>query len=437
MERHLPNRLRHRYALPITPILALSFGLVLGTYAEASWRRHTIDLKTRGADGVRLADVNGDGWLDAVTPWEEGGLIRVCLHPGPRRCKSPWPAVTVGHVRSPEDAVFLDIDGDDAHDVVSCCEGSTRTVYVHWAPTDPKQYMEERAWTTAAVPVTRGRQQWMFALPMDVDARYGQDLIVGSKGVNGSISWLELPENARDLDGWKLHSLRPAGWIMSLVAHDMDEDGDPDIVASDRKGLRRGVLWLENPGPISTRHGGRWREHTIGGKDHEVMFLDLCDLDKNGRIDLLVATRKGQLLLFRRSRHDIDQWNTLTIANPYTISHGKAVRVGDIDLDGRPDIAHSANTYGNRLKPGVAWLRPNADQVSAEWTANDVSRDEGVKFDLIQLYDVDHDGDLDILTTEEHDNLGVIWYENPTRNGKQRVRKKNRKRLAGSRRIDN
>ena len=38
----------------------------------------------------------------------------------------------------------------------------------------------------------------------------------------------------------------------------------------------------------------------------------------------------------------------------------------------------------------------------------------GVKFDLIQLLDLDQDGDLDLLTCEERDNLGVIWYENPT-----------------------
>src|SRR5688572_13962772 len=46
------------------------------------WPRHIIDDGLKGADGVRLADVNGDGKLDVITGWEEAGAIRVCLHPG-------------------------------------------------------------------------------------------------------------------------------------------------------------------------------------------------------------------------------------------------------------------------------------------------------------------------------------------------------------------
>ena len=39
----------------------------------------------------------------------------------------------------------------------------------------------------------------------------------------------------------------------------------------------------------------------------------------------------------------------------------------------------------------------------------------GVKFDLMQVLDLDADGDLDVITCEEVDQLGVVWYENPHR----------------------
>src|SRR5687768_12258605 len=65
------------------------------------WGRHTIDDSSRGADGVRLADVNGDGHLDIASGWEEAGIVRLYLNPGPAKAQERWPAVTVGNVKSP------------------------------------------------------------------------------------------------------------------------------------------------------------------------------------------------------------------------------------------------------------------------------------------------------------------------------------------------
>ena len=57
--------------------------------SQAEWARHTIDGTREGADGVRLADVNRDGWQDIVTGWEESGQVRVYQNPGPKRRGNP------------------------------------------------------------------------------------------------------------------------------------------------------------------------------------------------------------------------------------------------------------------------------------------------------------------------------------------------------------
>jgi hypothetical protein len=103
-----------------------------GAYAQPSlsraWKLHVADNSSKGADGVRLWDVDKDGLLDIATGWEEGGRIRVYRNPGPREATKPWPATTAGKAGAPEDAVFVDLDGDGAVDVVSSCEGKERKV---------------------------------------------------------------------------------------------------------------------------------------------------------------------------------------------------------------------------------------------------------------------------------------------------------------------
>jgi len=91
--------------------------------------------------------------------------------------------------------------------------------------------------------------------------------------------------------------------------------------------------------------------------------------------------------------------------------------VGDIDVDGKPDIVLTMGE-GQPNRGGVVWLRCRGKPASPEWDILDISGPigpRGYKPDLIQLIDLDGDGDLDVITSEERNLLGVIWYENPRR----------------------
>lgn len=382
--------------------------------ADTPWQRHTIDNTSRGADGVRLKDVNGDKLPDIVTGWEEGGVIRAYLHPGQRDIKRGFPMVTVGKVRSPEDAVFVDLDGDGAVDVVSSCEGRTKTVFVHWAPKKKGDYLIEKKWSTAAFPATKNLTRWMFAVPMQMDGKHGVDLVIGSKNPKAQIGWLESPKNPRDVSAWKWHTIHKAGWIMSLFAIDIDGDGDRDIVTTDRKGPKRGCYWLENPGV--GKQAGLWKAHPIGGLMREVMFVKPCDLDGDKRQDFVIAVKGGDILFCKRTTDSKPKWTEHGIQSPANIGTGKAVAIGDIDGDGRQDIVLSCENAKNAS--GVVWLtRPKGKPAThREWVRHEISGDKrGIKFDRIELLDLDGDGDLDVLTCEERHNLGVIWYENPAK----------------------
>ena len=49
------------------------FLTLAGPLTAAPWPMHIIDNTSRGADGVRLLDINNDKRLDIATGWEEGG----------------------------------------------------------------------------------------------------------------------------------------------------------------------------------------------------------------------------------------------------------------------------------------------------------------------------------------------------------------------------
>jgi hypothetical protein len=144
------------------------------------------------------------------------------------------------------------------------------------------------------------------------------------------------------------------------------------------------------------------------------MFLAVGDLDGDSQPEIVLSTRNKQLLIFTRKE---DAWSSRSLANPFDSPHGKSVAVGDLDGDRKPDLVHAINNGGNRKFPGVAWTSsrelPLASTEQRTW--HDLSGQQGVKFDLLQLLDLDADGDLDVLTCEERDNLGVFWYENPLR----------------------
>jgi len=387
--------------------LALSgaFALISASSAAANWPRHTIDNTSQGADGVRLADVNGDGRLDIATGWEEGGVVRIYVCPEPDSVRKPWPMTEVATVAAPEDAVFADVDADGHLDVVSCCEGKIKAVFVHWNP----GHLQNGAWTTNAFPQLQGRLPWMFCLPMFDAQQQVSELVIGSKGGTGEIGLLIPPklELRRDVSQWTWQQLGKAGWVMSIQSEDMDGDGLIDIVYSDRRESTRGIHWLKRPGQRSEP----WAHSTLGGQDREVMFMDIADVNKDGRYTIVSAAKHPSMLLLKQDAEVNQSWRSFEVPYPPDIGTGKGVAIGDIDGDGVPDLVCTCENA--KARSGVYWLSHSTDQLADRWQFHDISGpDEGIKFDRLELIDLDNDGDLDVLTCEERDGLGVIWYEN-------------------------
>ena len=370
------------------------------------WTRHIIDDGISGPDGVRIGDLNNDGLPDIVCGWEEAGVTKVYLNPGPKESKKRWPGVVVGKTPHVEDAFFVDLDQDGRLDVVACTELKGEEVFIFWGPKEDKDLLNPEAWSGGKVPALSGLGGWMYGVPMQLDGKNGPDLFLGSKSRRGprAMGWLACPENPRDLKAWKWHQLGKTHFLRSMVAEDMDYDGDLDVLINDDPDGKNpqgfnAFFWLENPGPEKVTQ--KWKRHEINPSAG--LFFGVGDIDKDGLTDLAWSGKKVVVL---QSQKDGSWKKKVVDAAPYILrSRGSHLR--DFDGDGQLELVcsgtpHHIWNFDGSLDP-------------ANWTLTIITNSVGSKPDRNETFDVDGDGDFDLITCEENHQkigLGLFWHEN-------------------------
>lgn len=388
----------------------------------AEWTMHYIHrgpIVRKGADGIDVEDVDNDGYPDVVAAWQHATKAIVYLNPGsfdPN--KGEWMKRVHLDTGDIEDSKFGDLNGDGSMDVITAGE-TTRKLFIHWAPGPSIDYMDETGWTRTRLD--RAARLWVQVEAAQLDGEAGLDVIAGAmvKGTpSPTLYWYRASTDLRAMEWEEYVISKETPSIMSIEPVDMDGDGDLDIVT----GARHVLAWLENPSPNFSPNV-TWKMHTVDLFGESASFLALTDLDGDGHVDIVATdyrdTQGSRVATWYRNHAYGEEFTSYPVhvhgERPFSgYKNGtKGVACGDVNEDGRVDLVFTTHVgVGSR----VFWLEYEVSPTAGRWKMHDIRKSPGhseEKYDNLQLCDLDRDGDLDVVTSEENLKLGVIWFENP------------------------
>ncbi len=410
-----------------------------------SWQEHIIDdpeiagFALSGSDGLVVGDVDRDGYEDIVSVHESDAEYDSASHvpgfvPPPEGTvriafgssdPQSWFNITIAEgtdAPAPEDAVLVDLNGDDYLDVVVAAEQS-HLIYLQ----NPGSNARTAIWPRLILPMTQGRGSYIRVFAADFDGDGVPELTAPNKGAQSPgpedyarstpVELYQLNGDPLEGSSWQRSELGSYSVPQNAEPIDLDGDGDMDIVVGARGDAR--LVYFENLGTGSLN----FKEHAIGiyGGAMGGFNLEYTDLNNDGRLDIIGLSNDGLFKWIEQPENIDDTWNAYTIGS--ILPDGLVgMEIADIDNDGDTDIMVGSYSRGPRTGDGdvdasdalgrLAWFE-NPGDAKAQWVRHDISRRKRGMFDKFIARDVDGDGDMDFLGTRGNSAPfdGVFWLE--------------------------
>jgi hypothetical protein len=210
------------------------------------------------------------------------------------------------------------------------------------------------------------------------------DLLVGGWR-GGGLVWYENP-------GWTRHVIDPVNkFSTDLEVADVDRDGKSDVIAV----TGNGVAWLRHPD---------WKLHPVA--NDTVHDIEIADFDGDGDIDIVARNQNlsknaSGATLFVYRHESPDTWTRQTLPIP----DGEGLKAVDLDRDGDLDLAING------------WWLENRGGRLADWPARAFGPAWKQDKVFVAAGDLNGDDRTDIVLSPSEpkgQRYRISWFEAPT-----------------------